>query len=271
MITRCKLFGKQADGHQIKEPAWHFKVWSSEQSKTVPSGRKISQRESLSTRQTWKREEQTPKINKFGIIFNWRKRKHDEAISPFSRIILINRPSQNVSHSGNQSYFPIRLAKAQFLSCSFIFFPFSWIYEVIYSSLCVLVSAARKSFLNIYVQDKMWKLLHCGENPKNAEWSSAILTPADGHGAHSHPCNMPKNIQAKSCKEHEKKAEKKKIIFMKFISKQQEFLCYLFAKRRWSWFCFQLCSARWGANKQGKNIYFGWWWTFCWCRIEIIR
>lgn len=62
------------------------------------------------------------------------------------------------------------------------------------------------------------------------------------------------------------KAEKKKNIFMKFrFEKNRIFFFYLFAKRRWSWFCFQLCSERWicqTPNRRTKELK---WWIICVC------
>lgn len=126
----------EADGVQSKTPAWHFRAWLFPSTKKKPRQDSSIRPENSSTRifidqaiiSAWTKP--LAKINELGIIIG--ETQTDDAISPFSRIALINRPSQNISHSGNQTgrkrenIFRSLLTKRNFSPAISFFFPFRY-------------------------------------------------------------------------------------------------------------------------------------------------
>lgn len=252
IITHCTGIN-EADGDPTKAPAWHFKAPRKDSViRSANSSRRIFADQAIMRARVPNRTASLQSIS-LGIVHNWRG---TDAISPFSRTVLINRPSQNRPFQA-KSVFRLCSSKAQISSRSPLPL-FEWIYRSRRGTmrLCWWVqrpfctkggSAEETRSFCMFSFASGWKL--CGEKIFRKRWSSAIQptrrthTPTVQHAKKS-------NSQAKSCKEHEKsRKEENHFHEINF----RNFLLYLFAKRRWSWFCFQLRSKR-QSQQTGKKF-----------------
>lgn len=251
IITHCTGVN-EADGDPTKTPTWHFKAPRKDSViRSANSSRRIFAEQAIMSARVPNRTASLQSIS-LGIVHNWRG---TDAISPFSRTVLINRPSQNRPTQA-KSVFRLCSSKAQISSRSPLPL-FEWIYGS-RRGLCACVGECSVLFAKRGKRRGNSKLLHVfvrfgmktmRRRIFRKRWSSAIQPT---RRIHTRLCNMPKkrNSQAKSCKEHEKsRKEENHFHEINF----RNFLLYLFAKRRWSWFCFQLRSKR-QSQQTGKKF-----------------
>lgn len=214
---------------------------------------KIPQRESLGTRQSGKM------AHRMKIIEIWgeqKAKKPGNGVSPFSRVVLINRPSQKQEISRGRKAFSDNLSR--------IFSPLKSNAFICVSECSVLFgtidrgekkngsrASAVKSFCMFSLErEKIPQTLL-------RRWSSAIHqhthTPTAEPMQHA-KTKKKETAKPKAAKNTRKKAEKKKKKWFSWnlFRSSRNFLFYLFGERRWSWFCFQLCSKRW-SHQTGKE------------------
>lgn len=259
-----QLQGETTKGRWPVTPAWHF-YWGPrlhfESPRKFRLAGKISQRESLVTRRSGK------------MAHRIEIRAPTMAFLHSNESVLINRPSQ--AH-GNllwaQKHFPIiylafSLVKLQFFlpwkakhfcvcvcECSVLFGTINEEGEGKWKA--GLRASAVKSFCMFFGwtrEAKIPQTLLPAMIKRNTSQPNAYNPTAE---LMQHAKMKQKEAKAKSCKEHTekyRKEEDKKWFSWNLFRSSRNFLFYLFGERRWSWFCFQLCSKRWSHQRLEKE------------------